>query len=157
MAEPPTPVCSATPGVFISDSAQLGRFWWLRSLAAGAVAAIVDLSVASLAIHVLQVPKLNAITAGVISGALVGFVLNRLAAFSARGPWKAQFLRYAAVVSVEILLHRALVNVLLSTLAWPWLVAKYASDALIFGALHLVALKVFVFAQKTRAPHASAP
>ena len=124
----------------------LRRHWVLRSLLVGLASSACDLTVLLAGVEVLEFPRIPCVTAGVVTGAFVGFWLNKYFAFRDSGQWVKQALRYGVLLVLEIGLHTALAAVLLYQMELHYLFAKWTADAVIFGVLHLLALRFLVFA-----------
>ena len=124
---------------------KLRKFWVFRSLAVGLFTTTCDVAILLLGVEVLGLPRIPCVTAGVTFGAFIGFWLNKLFAFRDSGQWANQALRYVLLLLTEIGLHTGLSSLLLYQFGLHYLVAKFSSDALVFGMLHLVAMRYLVF------------
>jgi putative flippase GtrA len=118
----------------------------LRSLLVGLTSSVCDLTVLLVGVELFDLPRIPCVTAGVVTGAFVGFWLNKYFAFRDSGQWVKQAVRYVVLVVMEIGLHTALASVLLYRVELHYLVAKWTADAVIFGVIHLLALRFLVFA-----------
>lgn len=111
----------------------------------GLVSMACDVAVILLGVELFGLSKLNGVTAGATVGAVVSFVLNRVFAFRAHTHWLPQAMRYFGVFSLEVLIHRHVLAYLLKFSEWPYMLHKFLADALVFGILHLLAMRLFIF------------
>jgi putative flippase GtrA len=134
------------PKPFAETLSRLWRGWATRSLAVGAVATLVDVCVLLVCVRLFGFPNPLGAAVGVAVGSTVAFFGNRIFAFAdsekEMGP---QLVRFAATVSVGMVLHASLVHVLADLFAVPVVLAKLISDLAVFGLGQLFLLRYVVF------------
>ncbi len=135
--------------------------WATKSLAVGAVATVIDVSIGSFLVYVVQLPTAISAMLALAIGTTVNFLGQRRYAFNEKKV-ATPALRWALMTAAQSLVHGQLVHVLRDWWGVPYPLAKMGSDVLIFGVLQLVLLRVFVFARPraeaaTSSPSESAP
>jgi putative flippase GtrA len=137
---------------------RLTRFWAVKSFLFGGVSTLIDLSVVLLGVEVFGLPRVPCITAGVIVGGSVGFLLNKYFAFKDQRRVGGRALKYALVLGGEMVLHNRSVTLLVEHFQLHYLLSKFGSDFLIFTCLHLLMLRYVVFGTPNKAaPAAESP
>jgi putative flippase GtrA len=120
--------------------------WASRSLAVGAVATLVDICVLLVCVRLLRFSNPLGAAVGVTVGSTVAFFGNRIFAFrDAEKEMAPQLIRFAATVSVGIVVHASLVHVLADLFAVPVVLAKVIADLAVFGLGQLFLLRYLVF------------
>jgi putative flippase GtrA len=134
------------PKSLVATVARLSRGWATRSLAVGAVATLVDVCVLLVCVRIFRFPNPLGAAVGVTVGSTVAFFGNRIFAFSDSEPEMGpQLVRFAATISVGIVLHASLVHVLADLFAVPVVLAKLIADLAVFGLGQLFLLRYVVF------------
>jgi putative flippase GtrA len=130
---------------------RLRESWFLKSLLAGAAGCAVDYAVMLTLVKVVGLPAMFGAPAGVISGAIVNFFVNRRVVYGLRGPegTAGHAVRYAAVILTLLLAHACAMAYAHSELALPLVPTKMATDFLIFGLGQPLALRRLVFPERT--------
>lgn len=132
--------------------------WATKSLAVGAVATAIDVSIGSFLVYVVKLPTAISAMLALAVGTTVNFLGQRKYAFNEKKV-ATPAVRWALMTAAQSVVHGQLVHVLRDWWGVPYPLAKMGSDVLIFGVLQLVLLRVFVFAKPraTSSPSESAP
>lgn len=126
--------------------ARMSKYWAVRSLAVGAVSSTCDYSALLTSAKVLHWPSPICAMLGVALGATVGFLLNRTVAFKdSQGSFAGAALRYAAAISILMMIHATVVGLLTDRAKWPILAAKLLGDVTILAGGQLLLLRYIVF------------
>jgi putative flippase GtrA len=126
--------------------------WVSRSLAVGAVATAVDVTVLLLAVRWLHLSNPVGAMLGVAVGSTVAFLGNRRFAFQdSDGPWLPEALRFLAGTAVGMVVHGQLVR-LLTDQEIPLVLAKLMADVCVFTFGQLLLLRFFVFPARGSPP-----
>jgi putative flippase GtrA len=128
---------------------RLTQFWAARSLAVGALATALDLSVVLTCVEVFGAPRVPGVALGVSLGASTGFWLNKHFAFKDQSSGGKQALRYGLLLCFELLLHTSLVTTFIHLAGAHYLAAKLGADFIVFTCVHLLALRYLVFPRPT--------
>jgi putative flippase GtrA len=136
------------------------RGWVTRSLAVGAVATAVDVSIGSLLVFVFDWPTAWSAMAALAIGSTLNFFGQRRFAFDEKKV-AMPAAKWAAMTAVQLLVHGQLVHVFRDWWGVPYPLAKMGSDIVVFGVLQLVLLRYVVFTKSkdaaTAAPSESIP
>lgn len=133
--------------------------WATRSLAVGAVATAIDVSIGSFLVYVLGLPTALSAMLALAVGSTVNFLGQRRFAFNEQKV-ATPAARWALMTAAQSVVHGQLVQVFRDGWGVPYPLAKMGGDLLVFGVLQLVLLRVFVFPKKraeTPAPAAPSP
>ncbi len=134
------------PGRWVRVAQRAWSSWATRSLAIGGIATAIDVAVLLFCVNVLGTSNSIGAMAGVVPGATFTFFANRHFAFRDHDAKAApQALKFFAATSISMLLHGLLVGVLADRLRVPVVLAKFASDLLIFSVGQLFVLRYLVF------------
>ncbi len=130
------------------------RGWATRSLAVGAVATAVDVSIGSLLVFVFDWPTALSAMAALAVGSTLNFLGQRRFAFDEHKV-AMPAAKWVAMTAVQTLIHGQLVHVFRDWWGVPYPLAKMGSDIVVFGVLQLVLLRYVVFPKKKPEPEAA--
>jgi len=130
------------------------RGWATRSLAVGAVATAVDVSIGSLLVFVFSWPTALSAMAALAVGSTLNFLGQRKFAFDEHKV-AMPAAKWVAMTALQTVIHGQLVHVFRDWWGVPYPLAKMGSDIVVFGVLQLVLLRYVVF-PKTQKPAVSA-
>ena len=121
--------------------------WATRSLAVGAVATAIDVTIGSFLVYVLGLPTAVSAMLALAVGSTVNFLGQRRFAFNERKV-ATPAARWALMTAAQSVVHGQLVQLFRDAWGVPYPLAKMGGDLLVFGVLQLVLLRVFVFPKK---------
>lgn len=123
--------------------------WATRSLAVGAVATLIDISVLLICVKVAGLPNPVGAMCGVCVGAVFSFFANRHFAFQDRHPEMApQALKFVLTTTAAMGIHASLVWLLTDHWDIPVVIAKMMADVAVFSVGQLLLLRYVVFPRK---------
>jgi putative flippase GtrA len=127
------------------------RSWFLKSLLAGAAGCAVDYAVMLTLVKGAGVPAILGAPAGVVSGAIVNFFVNRRMVYGLRGQegTVGHAVRYSAAMLMLLLAHACALAYAHGELAFPLVPTKMATDFVIFGLSQPFILRRLVFPERT--------
>jgi putative flippase GtrA len=138
------------------------KSWATKSLAAGALATIVDILVGLGLLELFDALKLGfdahravsiAAMVGVAVGTVVSFLANRFFAFKEKNPkLAAPAVKFLIATGVAMLVHGQLVAYLKVHYAVPYPIAKMVADVAVFLVGQLLILRYIVFPKKKGEP-----
>ena len=145
------PVVSSGRGLRGKLKGLLGS-WATRSLAIGAVATAVDVSILLTCVHFFDLPNPVAAMAGVLVGSTLTFFLNRRFAFKAvQGEVGPQLLKFSVTTAIAMGIHAGVVWLLADHFGLEVVIAKFIADILVFSVGQLLVLRYVVFPEKQQA------
>jgi putative flippase GtrA len=153
MTEPsaPEPIVVSGPRAFL---VKVWQSWATKSLAAGALATVIDLSVGA-TLLALGTPTRFSAMVGTIFGSTFTFLANRYFAFREHRPQVASpAVRFVAVTFISSLVHGQLVVMLRDLWGVPFVPAKMIADVCVFTFAQLFVLRYIVFPKPKPKPQA---
>jgi len=145
----PSDAAPAPPPGLASALRRLWASWATRSLAVGAVATVLDIALGT-GLLALGSGTRAAAMAGTALGALFGYFANRFFAFKDHDTRaNTSALRFVLVATGSTLVHGQLVVWLRDVFGVPFVVAKMASDMVVFNVGQLLLLRYLVFPRRT--------
>lgn len=119
--------------------------WVTRSLAVGAVATVIDLSLGASLLALGAPTRVSAMT-GTLVGSTLSFLGNRYFSFREPNPkLAAPALRYAAVTLIASLIHGQLVVTFRDRWGIAYVPSKMLADLCVFTFAQLLVLRYIVF------------
>jgi len=132
---------------------KLYRSWATRSLAVGAVATVVDISIGLLCVNALVWSTRASAMVGVAIGATFTFFANRYFAFREHNPKLAKpAVKFVLATAVSMVAHGQLVVVMRDWWAVPFVPAKMVADVLVFSIGQMILLRFVVFPRAKKPP-----
>lgn len=129
---------------------KLYRSWATRSLAIGAVATVVDVSIGTLLVVYLGLGTRAGTMIALAIGTTLNFLAHRFIAFREHNPKLADpALKWATMTVVQTLVHGQLVVMLRDWWSVPFVAAKMISDVLVFTVAQLLLVRYVVFKKTT--------
>ena len=149
-----SPVSAITPPLESKLKQRLHTIWgsWAaRSLAVGALATGIDLTIGISLNSLLHVETRPSAMAGSIVGSTFTYFANRFFAFREKNPDLASsMLKFIVVTALSSIAHGQLVVWLHDSLGWPFAVAKMLADVAIFTFAQLLVLRYIVFPRSAK-------
>jgi putative flippase GtrA len=150
MTPRPSPALDAPPAPsgLLAALRRLWGSWATRSLAVGAVATVLDIGLGT-GLLALGAGTRSAAMAGTALGALFGYFANRFFAFKDHDAGAhASALRFVLVAALSTVVHGQLVVWLRDVFGVPFVIAKMASDMVVFNVGQLLLLRYLVFPRR---------
>src|SRR5581483_9675626 len=128
---------------------RLTGWWAARSLAIGAAATFVDVTIGTLLVWVVHMPTRPSAMLALAVGTTLNFLAHRYFAFQEKNAKVADpALRWIAMTLVQTLVHGQLVVMLRDWWGVPYVPAKMAADLVVFSAAQLLLVRYLVFPKK---------
>jgi putative flippase GtrA len=127
------------------------RSWATRSLAVGAVATAIDVTIGSILVFVFDVGTAVSAMCALAIGSTLNFLGQRRFAFNEQKV-AMPAAKWATMTAVQLVVHGQLVHVFRDWWGVPYPLAKMGSDVIVFGVLQLVLLRYVVFPKGKPAP-----
>jgi putative flippase GtrA len=120
--------------------------WATRSLAIGALATVIDLSIGLACLHLLGQSTRVGAMAGVAVGAAFTFFANRHFAFKEHNPKLAKpAFKFLVVTALAMVVHGQFVVLMRDYAGIPFVVSKVIADLAVFSVGQLFVLRYLVF------------
>ena len=128
---------------------RLAGWWAARSLAIGAAATFVDVTIGTLLVWVVHLPTRPSAMIALGVGTTLNFIAHRYFAFGEKNAKVADpAVRWIAMTLVQTLVHGQLVVMLRDWWGVPFVPAKMAADLVVFSAAQLLLVRYVVFPKK---------
>jgi putative flippase GtrA len=128
---------------------RLTGWWATRSLAIGAGATVVDVTIGTLLVSVAHLSTRPSAMLALAVGTTLNFLAHRYFAFREHNPKLASpAMRWLLMTVVQTLVHGQLVVMLRDWWGVPFVLAKMAADIVVFSAAQLLLVRYVVFPKK---------
>jgi putative flippase GtrA len=132
---------------------RLTGWWATRSLAIGAGATAIDVTIGTLLLTLAHLSTLASDMLALAVGTTLNFLAHRYFAFKEKNPKLADpALRWVLMTVAQTLVHGQLVRMLRDWWGVPFVPAKMAADLVVFSAAQLLLVRYVVFPKKKDAP-----
>jgi putative flippase GtrA len=129
---------------------KLTGWWATRSLAIGAGATVVDVTIGTLLVSVAHLPTRASAMLALGVGTTLNFLAHRYFAFREHNPKLASpAMRWLLMTVVQTIVHGQLVVMLRDWWGVPFVPAKMAADLVVFSAAQLLLVRYVVFPKKS--------
>jgi len=130
---------------------RLRRHWAVRSTGVGIVSTAIDAAALFLLVRSFALPTPLASAIAVALGCVVSFFLNKYLAFKeTESPLLPQATRYLLTTAIAMAVHAGLMHTLVDRWGVHLLLAKLASDVLVFACGNMCAMRLLVFPARMR-------
>lgn len=129
------------------------RSWATRSLAIGAVATFVDVTIGTILVSFLEMPTRFGAMCALAVGTTVNFLGHRYFAFRESNAKVADpAMRWLAMTVLQTIMHGQLMVMLRDWWGVPFVPSKFAADLVVFTGAQLLIVRYVVFPKKEPAP-----